>query len=49
MTDDELGIEMYDNGRFFTITGKVYGEARPVLEHTKEAREVYTKYFQISE
>lgn len=41
--NDELGIEMYDSGRFFKVTGKVYGEARPVLERTKEAREVYTK------
>lgn len=42
--NDELGIEMYDSGRFFTVTGKIYGEARPVLERTKEAREVYAKY-----
>ena len=42
--NDELGIEMYDSGRFFTVTGDVYGEARPVSERTKEAREVYAKY-----
>ncbi len=32
--NDELGIEMYDSGRFFTVTGRGYGEARPVLERT---------------
>lgn len=41
--NDELGIEMYDSGRFFTVTGNVYGEMRPVLERTKAAGEVYAK------
>ena len=41
--NDELGIEMYYNGRFFTVTCNVYGEAclvseRTVSERTKEAR-----------
>ena len=41
--NDELGIEMYDSGRFFTVTGNVYGEARPVSERTEAARKVYAK------
>ncbi len=42
--NDELGIEMYDSGRFFTVTGNVYGEARPVSERTEAVRKVYAKY-----
>ena len=46
--NDELGIEMYDSGRFFTVTGNMYGEVQSVSERTEEARKVYT-YFQVSE
>ena len=42
---DELGIEIYDSGRFFTVTGNVYGETWPVSEHTEAAQKVYAKYF----
>ena len=42
--NDELGIEMYDSGRFFTVTGQIYGEARLVSERTEAARKVYAKY-----
>lgn len=42
--NDELGIEMYDSGRFFTVTGNVYGELRPIVERTEVARKVYAKY-----
>ncbi|MBR0279199.1 MAG: hypothetical protein IJQ75_04385 [Synergistaceae bacterium] len=42
--NDELGIEMYDSGRFFTVTGNIYGEARPIAERTEAARKVYAKY-----
>ena len=42
--NDELGIEMYDNGRYFTITGQVYGEAKPIAERTEIARRIYDKY-----
>ncbi len=42
--NDELGIEMYDSGRYFTVTGNVYGEARLVSERTEAAQKVYAKY-----
>ena len=42
--NDELGIEMYDSGRYFTVTGNIYGEAKPIAERTEMARKVYDKY-----
>ena len=42
--NDELSIEMYDSGRYFTITGQVYGEAKPIAECTEIARKIYDKY-----
>ena len=42
--NDEIGLEMYDSGRYFTVTGNVYGETKPIAERTKMAREVYEKY-----
>ena len=42
--NDELGIEMYDSGRYFTITGNVYGEAKPISERTEIARKIYDVY-----
>ena len=47
--NDELGIEMYDSGRYFTITGHVYGEAKPIAERTAEMKTVYEKYLAKSE
>ena len=43
--NDELGIELYDSGRYFTVTGKIFGEAKPVSERTEQARKIYDKYF----
>ncbi len=43
--NDKLGIEMYDCGRYFTITGKVYGEVKPIVERTEQARKIYNDYF----
>lgn len=42
--NDELGFEMYDSGRFFTVTGRVYGEAKAIAERTEAARKMYEKY-----
>ena len=39
------GIEMYNHGRYFTVTGKIYGEARDVAERSEEFLEVYERYF----
>ncbi len=47
--NDELGIEMYDSGRYFTVTGNVYGEAKPIAERTEMARKIYYKYLAMNE
>ena len=47
--NDELGIEMYDSGRYFTVTGNVYGEAKSIAERTEIARKIYDKYLAKSE
>lgn len=43
--NNKLDIEFYNHSRYFTVTGNVYGEAKPVRERTEEARKVYAKYF----
>ena len=40
-----LGIEVYDTGRYFTVTEKIYGEKKAVANRTYELRKVYAKYF----
>lgn len=42
--NDDLGLEMYDHRRYLTVTGKVYGEAKPICERTEALRQVYGKY-----
>ena len=42
--NDEIGLEMYNHGRFFTVTGKPYGEPKPIQERTEQAREIYERY-----
>ena len=42
--DSKLGIEVYDKGRYFTVTGRAYGEQKPIAERTEELRLVYAKY-----
>ena len=42
--NDEIGLEMYNYGRFFTITGKPYGEPRPIQERTEQVKEIYKRY-----
>ena len=39
------GIEMYNHGRYFTVTGKIFGKARDVAERSEEFLEVYERYF----
>ena len=41
----ELGLEVYDTGRFFTITGQVYGEGRPIIDGTSALEKIYVKYW----
>ena len=42
--NDAIGLEMYNNGRFFTVTGKPYGEIKPIQNRTEQARAVFMKY-----
>lgn len=42
--NDELGVEAYSEGRYFTITGRVYGALKPIVERTGEVKVVYEKY-----
>ena len=42
--NDAIGLEMYDTGRFFTITGQIYGEPRTVKNASEEIKIIYDKY-----
>jgi len=42
-------IEMYSEGRFFTVTGNVLGEVKEVQERTAEAAAVHAKYLKREE
>lgn len=42
--NDEIGLEMYNNGRFFTVTGKIYGNPKSIQERTEQVKAVYNKY-----
>ena len=37
-------VEMYDERRYFTVTGNVYGDLKPLSERTKEAASVHRQY-----
>jgi len=39
------GLEMYNYRHYFTVTGKIYGEAKRVEERTAEYGKIYEKYF----
>ncbi|MBQ3759394.1 MAG: hypothetical protein II876_08055 [Synergistaceae bacterium] len=45
----ELGLEIYDSRRYFTVTGRLFGDVKPLAERTKELREVYSRYMPKSE
>lgn len=42
--NDEIGLEMYNNGRFFTMTGEIFGEEKPIADRTEEIKSLYRKY-----
>ena len=46
--NDELGLEMYDSGRYFTVTGKAYGDSKALAERTERARKIYNEYLIVS-
>ena len=43
--NDNIGLEMYNTGRFFTITGNPYGKVKPIQERTEQVKAVYEKYW----
>ena len=47
--NDSIGLEMYDSRRYLTVTGKVYGTAKPIAERTEALRRVYGKYMAVAE
>lgn len=40
-----IAIEVYPSARFFTVTGEVYSEARPLSEQQELLDEIYVRYF----
>lgn len=42
--NDKIGLEIYNHGRFFTITGKVYGEPQMICERSSELDAVVRQY-----
>ena len=43
--NDTCAIEMYNYGRYFTVTGKIFGTPNKIEERTDEFNQVYEKYF----
>ena len=41
---DTTEIEMYHEKRYFTMTGDIYGELKPINERTAQLQTVYDKY-----
>lgn len=41
--DSKLGLELYIASRYFTVTGNVYGEMKPLADRTQQFKAVYTK------
>lgn len=41
----ERGLEIYCGGHYFTVTGNVYGEEKPLENRSKEILEIYREYF----
>lgn len=42
-------IEMYEAGRFFTVTGDVFGEPKEIQERTPQAAAIHAKYLKRDE
>lgn len=45
----ELGCEIYDNERYLTVTGNVYGEPKPITDCTDILNDIYLRYWQINQ
>lgn len=37
-------LEMYQTARYFTVTGKVFGELKPIAEREQQAAEIQSRY-----
>lgn len=37
-------IEMYNTERFFTVTGRIYGQEKPINERTAQFQQIHDKY-----
>ena len=42
----DIVAEMYDSGRYFTVTGNVYGKPKPVQERTAQGRMIHAAVIQ---
>ena len=42
--NDEIGLEIYDSRRFLTVTGEIFGDAKPIAERTEALKQVYGRY-----
>lgn len=42
--DSKIGLELYAGAHFLTVTGKPYGELKPIAERTREMYAVYDRY-----
>ena len=43
-TNRNGSIEMYNGGRYFTVTGRLFGAAKPIAKRTEQAEKVWEKY-----
>ena len=39
-------LEIYNEGRYFTVTGNVYGEIKPIATRTAELQSIHDRFFQ---
>ena len=37
-------LEIYNNGRYFTMTGNIFGEAKPIAERSRELQAIFDLY-----
>lgn len=42
--DSKIGLELYQGKHFLTVTGKPFGEEKPIAERTAEMTAIYEKY-----
>lgn len=47
--DDKRGREMYQAARYFTVTGKPFGEPRPLAERSEEIAALFAEWFPTKE